>query len=109
MQFHYNAAFKCLKSTTKTLGKDVKYVQGRIIQGKISWGNFMGGDFQVGGNCPEGNYLGVIAQEVVVLWKLHRGQLSKRQLSRGNYSGVIVLVGFHKGNCQGAVVQGEII
>ena len=42
------AAFKCLKPTTKTLGKGVKYVQGRIIQGKMAGENFMGRNFKVG-------------------------------------------------------------
>ena len=54
----------------------------------------------MGVNCPEGNYLEVIVQGVVVLGEFHRGQLSERQLSRGNYSGVIV---------RGAKVQGVII
>ena len=43
----------------------------------------MGGDFQVGSNCPEGNYLGIIVQEVVVLGEFHRGQVSWGKLFRG--------------------------
>ena len=38
MQFHYNAAFKCLKSTTKTQGKDVKFVPGGGGVGGVGWG-----------------------------------------------------------------------
>ena len=41
-QCHYNTVFKYSKSTTKILGKCVKYVQGRIIQRKMSDGNSMG-------------------------------------------------------------------
>ena len=43
-----NTAFKCPKSTTKTLGKSVKYVQGGIIHRKMSGGNSIGGNFQRG-------------------------------------------------------------
>ena len=97
----------------------MKYVQKRIIQEKMSGGDFKGGIFSWG-NCPDGNYLGVIVQGVVVLREFHRGQLSERQLSRGNYcgvidrgakfQGVIVLGGFHGGAIiRGSVVQGEII
>ena len=40
MQFHYNAAFKCLKSTTKTQGKDVKFVPGGVGGRVCLVGNF---------------------------------------------------------------------
>ena len=69
VQCHYNTAFKCSKSTIKTLGKKAKYVQGEIIQKKILRGevfrgncpgrnslrdNCTGGNF-MGGNCPGGS------------------------------------------------------
>ena len=47
-------ASKCSKSSTKTRGKSVGYVQGEIIQRKMSRGNSMGGIFREG-YCLEGN------------------------------------------------------
>ena len=60
VQCHQNTTLKCSKSTTKTLGKRVKYVQGEIMQlkmsGGIPWGKFSG----------EGGR-GVIVQRGIVL------------------------------------------
>ena len=45
-------------------------VQGRIIQEKMSWGDKVGdnrpGRSFIGGNCPVGNYSGVIVREAKV-------------------------------------------
>ena len=77
MQFHYNAAFKCLNSTTKTQGKDVKFVPGGV------------GGVRGEGNCSEGSYLGVIAQRVVVLCKCPGSKSPGGYCLVGNFSRTI--------------------
>ena len=74
VQCYYNTAFKCSKSTTKTLEKCVKYVQGKIIQRKMSGGKeFHGVKFsELGllsrGELLRGNCLGVIAFGGIIQW-----------------------------------------
>ena len=75
VQCQYNTTFKYSKSTTKTLGKSVKYVQGEIIQRKMSGEGPLGGNFQRRGYCPEWNYLGVIVRGKKLRGEFHRGQL----------------------------------
>ena len=71
VQCQYNTTFKYSKSTTKTLGKSVKYVQGEIIQRKMSGEGPLGGNFQRRGYCPEwelfrGNCSGVVVFGVII-------------------------------------------
>ena len=79
-----------LKVNNKNTRKRCEICPGRNYLGKNVWGGEGGiswGDFQVGGNYPEGNYLGILVQGLVVLGEFHRGQLSERQLPRGNIQG----------------------
>ena len=63
---------------------------GGIIQRKMSGGDSMEWNFQMGGYCPEGNYLGVTVKGAIVGGNFigsNCGQKSEGNCPRGSFPG----------------------